>query len=95
MRILSAILLSAYSVSMVQAAVFNYSNDPFPQQNCPQMNNIYETEPAIIQQEKKKNKKAKKCWFRTTEDNKEIFENNGVNEGIIQSSPDGSFYLFK
>ena len=53
--ILSISLCSAYAENL-----FQYSN-PFPQTEPQKMNNIYESEPAVIKQE---GEQAKKSWFR-------------------------------
>lgn len=82
------------SISCVSANNLYQDTNPFPQTSIQTMNNIYESEPAVMKNEIKK--QPKKTWFRRSNqtENSELIqqdENKGVNEG----TNDGSFYLFK
>ncbi len=68
------------------AANFYQSNNPFPQTSIQNFNNIYESEPDVIQTERKK---AKKSWFRRNTSS-EIQEKTIIN----QDENNGSFYVF-
>ena len=85
----------AVTSSAFAADIF-MNNNPFPQTSPQTMNNLYEAEPATIQQETKQEKKS---WFRkgknlqsqeAAEKAREL-QKYPVNEG----STDGSFYTFK
>ncbi len=91
MRILILLSVTFIFIQTARAAIFNYGNNPFPHQNCPELNNIYETESTVEQKEKESANKVKKSWFNKKNTG---YNDCGVNEGIIQGSPDGSFYVF-
>ena len=79
------------SSSVVLADNFFESNSPFPTQNySPKLNNIYETEPAVMQQEERAAKKS--GWWKKTKNNEtpEI-QTPEPNEGIIK---DTGFVVF-
>ena len=94
---LSILILSIGSVS---AENLFQTNNPFPQTVPQSMNNIYESEPANIQQEAKQQKKS---WFRKGKNLREQEIKDvekrlytyppeaGKNEGVY----DGSFYMFQ
>lgn len=82
--------------SVFAADVF-MNNNPFPQTMPQTMNNIYESEPATIQQEAKQ---EKKFWFRKgknlqEQDKIEQSQNNPNTFPKKEGAGDGSFYLFK
>lgn len=66
MRTIATLLLLILTMGMVQADMFFQNNNPFPTQVCPQnLNNIYETTPAAIEQEKESAKKVSKSkWWK-------------------------------
>ncbi len=79
---------SAFATNLYQ------NNNPFPQTAPQSMNNIYESEPAVIQHE---TKQEKKLWFRKNKNSKETVE---YKQKELQTFPkeqqtDGSFYLFQ
>ena len=93
------VLLAALSVSMSSVFANNLfpTNNPFPETEPQTMNNIYESEPAKIQQEAKQQKKS---WFKKgknlQEEEAREMQQSGlntypVNEGVNN----GSFYMFK
>ena len=91
-------MLLSVTGSVFAADVF-MNNNPFPQTTPETMNNIYQSEPATIQNEEKK---EKKFWFRKgrnlqEQERQEAQQraNSNPNEGVINSTKDGSFYLFK
>lgn len=82
--------------SVFAADVF-MNNNPFPQTMPQTMNNIYESEPATIQQEAKQ---EKRFWFRKgknlqEQDKIEQSQNNLNTFPKKEGAGDGSFYLFK
>lgn len=86
MRILSLLLVLVMSSSVVLADNFFESNSPFPTQNySPKLNNIYETEPAVMQQEEKAAKKS--GWWRWGKDDEtpEV-KAPAANEGVIKDT---------
>ena len=98
-KLLSLVLLSAL-ISPAFADNLYQSSNPFPQTAPQSLNNIYESEPAVIQKEEKQKKKS---WFKKgknlQEQDSQLLNtyppaNNGrdgANEGI----QNGSFYIFK
>ena len=74
MRFLSVLLLLAFTVSVVQAETFMPTNNPFGSKVCPEnLNNIYETTPAAMEQDKETAKKVKKSrWWQVKEDTQNI-----------------------
>lgn len=76
MKIFTALLLIGLTCSSVMADSFFQNNNPFPTQtNMQNMNNIYETSPAALEQEKKTDKKVKKSgWWRIKEDTSDIIQ---------------------
>ena len=95
------VLLFALSlcVSPVLADNLFQDSNPFPQTSPQRMNNIYEAEPATIQQEAKQ---AKKSWFRKgkniqeqeIQDAKRRLYTYPPQAGTNEGTQDGSFYLF-
>lgn len=83
-------------ICSVQAENFFQTSNPFPQTSPQTMNNIYESEPATLQDEAKK---AKKSFFRRGKNiqQKEATLKNKVPVYPVQSDTvqeDGSFYMF-
>ena len=84
------------SASFVNAETLFPSNNPFPQTAPQSLNNIYEAEPAVIQEESNKEKKS---WFKRRNKKTQNADSSDfvvpeakiINEG----SKDGSFYVFK
>ena len=77
--------------------LFQYNN-PFPQTSPQMMNNIYESEPATIFNEKNKAKKSR-IKAKNTEEQTVLENENSklpvypsINEGSVDS---GNFYMFK
>lgn len=70
MKKISFILALILTIGAVNADNFFQNSNPFPQTEPQKMNNIYESEPAMIQKEAKQ---AKKSIFRSR--NKETQEN--------------------
>ena len=64
MKKVLALMLISMGVLTAQADNLFQTSNPFPQTDPQRMNNIYESEPAKIQDE---SKKAKKSWFRKGE----------------------------
>ncbi len=92
MRILTALLLISFTAGMVQADNLFPNNNPFGMQTgSPSLNNIYETTPQAIEQEKKTEQKVKKSkWWRVKEDIQK--------EGELpthQRAEDSGFIIFK
>lgn len=91
----TALLLMVMLLSgSVLASNLYQSNNPFPQTAPQSMNNIYESEPAVIQHEAKQ---EKKLWFRKKKNLKETGE---CKQKELQTFPreqetDGSFYMFQ
>lgn len=90
------IILTIIFINMnyVNAENLFQTNNPFPQTSPQTMNNIYESEPSVVQKE---TKNPKKTWFRKKDkiqqeqDNYVIPQSTIINEG----SKDGSFYVFR
>ena len=84
------------SASFVNAETLFPNNNPFPQTAPQSLNNIYEAEPAVIQEE---SNKKQKLWFKrknkksqtTNSSDYVVPESKIINEG----TNDGSFYVFK
>ena len=89
-----AILLLGISMSSVVAADLFQNNNPFPQTTPEKLNNIYESEPATIQQEVKQEKKS---WFKRGKNlqEQEVKEPKSLNKFPNEGVKDGSFYIFK
>ena len=69
MRILAALLIIMTTAGIAQADMFYQNNNPFPNQVCPQnLNNIYETTPEAIEQDKNTAKKFKKSIKNNVEE---------------------------
>lgn len=91
----TALLLMVMLLSGTVFATNLYqNNNPFPQTAPQSMNNIYESEPAVIQHE---TKQEKKLWFRKNKNSKETVE---YKQKELQTFPkeqqtDGSFYLLQ
>ena len=71
------------------------NNSPFPQTSPQTLNNIYEAEPAVIQEEEKQETKS---WFRKRKKAKKVESSDYVvpeSKIINEGSKDGSFYVFK
>ena len=64
MKKILVLMLLAIGISSVQADNLFQNTNPFPQTMPQDMNNIYESKPAVIQDEAKKTKKS---WFRKGE----------------------------
>ena len=64
MKKILLLMLLAASICSVQADNFFQNTNPFPQTMPQDMNNIYESKPAVMQDEAKK---AKKSWFKKGE----------------------------
>ena len=83
------------SASFVNAETMFQSNNPFPKTSPQSLNNIYEAEPAVMQNEAKNEKKS---WFKRSKKSEKtdsydfvIPESKIINEG----SKDSSFYVFQ
>ena len=90
------LLILSLTIISSQAADFMQSSNPFPQTSIQRMNNIYESEPATIQQEAKKERKFRfKNLINKDSETKQEPQNlpvyPKVNEG---SNSNGSFYSF-
>ena len=92
MRILASLLLASLTMGIAQADMFYPNNNPFPNQTSPEsFNNIYETTPAAIQQDKQTTQKVRKSkWWKVQNDE----TTNPANEGI-QRVEDTGFVIFK
>ena len=91
----TALLLMIMLISgSVLASNLYQSNNPFPQTAPQSMNNIYESEPAVIKQE---TKKEKKFWFKKNKDSKGTVEykQNELQTFPKEQETDGSFYMFQ
>lgn len=96
MKKILALSILILSVSSVYAENLFQTNNPFPQTMPQSMNNIYESKPAVIQQEAKQ---AKKSWFRKGK-NLQNAERAELEAGKLPTYPagdssNGSFYMFK
>ena len=99
MKKIIAMLILGFSMSSVMAADMFENNNPFPQTQPQYMNNLYEADQATLQHEAKQEKKS---WFKKgknlqEQERQELKQraNSNPNEGVINSTKDGSFYLFK
>lgn len=96
MKNLTILFALLFVCSCVNADNLFQTNNPFPQTVPQTMNNIYESEPAVIQQEQKQ---AKKSWFRKGKNLQQSDEQQNyivpeakiINEGANSSG----FYVFK
>ena len=98
MKKILAVIVMLCGICSVQADNLFQSSNPFPQTDPQRMNNIYESEPAKIQDE---TKKAKKSWFKKGENlKKETTEQKNQykipvypvqNEGVQSNT---NFYMF-
>lgn len=93
-KLVSLFVLSAFISPVFADNLFQNSN-PFPNTSPQHMNNIYESEPAIIQHEEKQ---VKKSWFKKGKNLQEQEAKDAnlktypVHEGAQDSN---SFYMFK
>ena len=103
MKKLLALTILSLSVCSVNAENLFQTNNPFPQTVPQSMNNIYESDPAVMQREQEQ-KPEKKSWFKrkskiqqTESSNYVIPESKIINEGEkgVYGTKDGSFYVFK
>ena len=93
MRIFAALLLITFTAGMVQANDLFQSSNPFGNKinSSPSLNNIYETTPEAIEQEKKTEQKVKKSkWWRVKEDIQKEAETP-----THQRAEDSGFVIFK
>ena len=102
MKKLVLLFVLSLSTGAVLAENLLQFNNPFPQTSPQKFNNIYESEPAIIQKEAKQEKKS---WFRKgknlqEQETKEVksglntYNVNGVN-GVNEGAQENGFYVFK
>jgi len=96
MKNLTILLALLFTCSCVNADNIFQSNNPFPQTMPQSMNNIYESEPAVIQKE---HKQAKKSWFRK---GKNLQESDAQQNYVVpqakiinEGANDTGFYEFK
>jgi hypothetical protein len=91
------------TTSVVLADNFYQNTNPFPTQDIgtPKLNNIYETEPAIMNKEQEVAKKANAKWWnrlRSAEPQKEEIQApetpayKMINEGVVDGN--SSFVVF-
>lgn len=86
MKILLSVLVLFMSVNFVLADNLFGEVNPFPTQNfSPELNNIYEAKPAVIQQEVKTAKKAG-WWKRAKNNETPEIQVPQANEGIIKDT---------
>lgn len=97
MKKLVVFIMLAFVISPVFADNLFQNSNPFPQTVPQSMNNIYESEPATIQQEEKQEKKS---WFRKGRNLQKQEAAEKARE--LQKYPvehedanNGSFYIFK
>ena len=99
MRILTALVLMSFTIGMAQADNLFQSNNPFAYEtNSPNLNNIYETTPKVMEQEKQTAKKVRKnrWWGSNDEINTELKEfNEGIPTPKHQRAEDSGFVIFK
>lgn len=100
MRKIIALLILVLSTGTVLAENFYQNNNPFPKLTPQTMNNIYESEPAVIQHEE--NKQRKKSWFGRKNNKADVEQQNESSNYVVpqskviqRDSQDGSFYVFE
>ncbi len=97
LTLLTAVLLTAATVN---AENLFQSNNPFPQTAPQSMNNIYESDPSVMQEEQAKaqeREQTKKSWFKRKKSSSDhvIPEAKVINEGANNVKDEGSFFIFK
>ena len=99
MRILAALVLVSFTIGIAQADNFFQSNNPFAYEtNTPNLNNIYETTPQVMEQEKQTAKKVKKnrWWGSNDEIKTDLKEfNEGIQTPKHQRAEDSGFIILK
>ena len=92
MRIFAALILVLFCVTSVQAEMFQYNN-PFPTETgTERFNNIYGTEPAVVQKEVQQKKKS---WWKIREDVTEpTVEPSDNFKTIHEGIQKDNFYVF-
>jgi len=94
MKKLVLLFVLSLTVGCVYADNFMQTTNPFPQSNMQTINNIYESEPCVMQEEQKQ---AKKSWFRKGKNLQEQ-ETQDAKRGIKTYPTEGvenGFYMFK
>ena len=99
MRIFAVLLLMAFTVTAAQANNLFKNNNPFAYEtSSPNLNNIYETTPKVMEQEKQTAKKVRKnrWWGSNDEINTELKEfNEGIQKPKHERAEDSGFIIFK
>ena len=102
MKLLVSLLALCMTTSVALADNFFQNTNPFPTQvSSPQLNNIYETEPAVMKKEDEVAKKANAKWWDRLRNAEPAAETtnidtpaayNKINEGVIEEN--NSFVVF-
>ena len=102
MKKLVSLMVLCMTTSVVFADNFFENNNPFPTQvSTPKLNNIYETEPAVMKKEEDVAKKASAKWWDRLRNAEPVSETTNIdtpaaykkiNEGVIEEN--NSFVVF-
>ena len=95
MKRIALSLVMLLSIGFVNAENLFPNNNPFPQTSPQTMNNIYESEPAVINTEQKK---AKRCWFKNkTEQTPDVNDASKIPVYPVpheDAQDNGNYYMF-
>ena len=96
MKKFALLFVMALLISPVFADNLFQNSNPFPQTSPQRMNNLYEAEPSVIQEEVAKQPEKLPWYKRNKKQVKNTYINEQqecpINEGVKN---DGSFYVFK
>lgn len=99
MKILASLIVLCMTSSVVLADNFFQNTNPFPNANNePKLNNIYESEPAVMQKEQEVAKKANAKWWDRLRNEKPVEETTTKNTPaaykMINEGTDEGFVVF-